>query len=230
MSAHIDRFILGDGECKPPTRILECKTANPFAKGEWGEPGTDQVPMSYLCQCIWYMAITGIEQCDLAVLFGNSDFRIYEIARDLELETLVIEKAQHFWNEYVLKDHPPPGQTEGDYQFLYQKSDPTKTIEANSETVEIIKQLNFLNSEIDAKEQEISRMKQLLMERMGEAEILNYQDQILATWKKPKLSYRLDTKKLELEHGELCKLYKVVIQNNRRLIVKAFNSDKTGRA
>ena len=99
MSAHIDRFILGDGGGKPPTRILECKTANPFARGEWGEPGTDQVPMSYLCQCIWYMAITGIEQCDLAVLFGNSDFRIYEIVRDLELEALVIEKALHIWNE-----------------------------------------------------------------------------------------------------------------------------------
>ena len=76
MSAHVDRFVLGNGLNKPATRLLECKTANPFARGEWGEPGTDQVPMSYLCQCIWYMAITGIEQCDLAVLFGNSDFRI----------------------------------------------------------------------------------------------------------------------------------------------------------
>ena len=76
MSAHVDRFVLGNGLSKPATRLLECKTANPFARGEWGEPGTDQVPMSYLCQCIWYMAITGIEQCDLAVLFGNSDFRI----------------------------------------------------------------------------------------------------------------------------------------------------------
>ena len=129
MSAHIDRFILGDGTGSLPNRILECKTANPFARGEWGEPGTDQVPMSYLCQCIWYMAITGIEQCDLAVLFGNSDFRIYEIARDLELEALVIEKALHFWNDYVLKDIAPPAQTEGDYQALFKKSDPSKTIE-----------------------------------------------------------------------------------------------------
>ena len=47
MSAHVDRFVLGDGLNKPATRLLECKTANPFARGEWGEPGTDQVPMSY---------------------------------------------------------------------------------------------------------------------------------------------------------------------------------------
>jgi putative phage-type endonuclease len=141
MSAHIDRFILGDGINRPPTRILECKTANPFARGEWGEPGTDQVPMSYLCQCVWYMAITGIEQCDLAVLFGNSDFRIYEIARDLELEALVIEKALHFWNEYVQNDIAPAAQTENDYQTLFKRGDPSKTIEANPKTVELILQL-----------------------------------------------------------------------------------------
>jgi putative phage-type endonuclease len=136
MSAHIDRFVFindkDDGVSNVlgnlRTRILECKTSNPFARGEWGEPGTDQVPMSYLCQCIWYMAITGIEQCDLAVLFGNSDFRIYEIARDLELEDLVIEKASHFWNEYVVKDMPPPAQTEDDYQALFKKGDSAKTV------------------------------------------------------------------------------------------------------
>ena len=26
---------------------------SPFAISEWGEAGTDQIPMSYLCQCIW---------------------------------------------------------------------------------------------------------------------------------------------------------------------------------
>jgi putative phage-type endonuclease len=82
MSAHIDRFILGSGGDQPPTKILECKTANSFSTGNWGEAGTDQVPMSYLCQCIWYLAITQIKRADLAVLFGNSDFRIYQITQD----------------------------------------------------------------------------------------------------------------------------------------------------
>lgn len=151
MSAHIDRFVLGDAigneMGNTANRLLECKTANPFSRGDWGEPGTDQVPMSYLCQCIWYMAITGIEQCDLAVLFGNSDFRIYEIVRDLELEVLVIKKAQHFWHEYVLKDVPPPAQTETDYQVLFKKSDPSKTVEANPKTVKLIRQLQSLSKQ-----------------------------------------------------------------------------------
>ena len=132
MSAHIDRFVLGDklgnDSVKRPSRILECKTANPFASSEWGEVGSDEVPMSYLCQCVWYMAITGLGQCDLAVLFGNSDFRIYEITRDKALEEMVIEKAITFWKDYVLKDLPPPAISIADCQTLFNKANPDKSI------------------------------------------------------------------------------------------------------
>ena len=224
MSAHIDRFVLsdaiGDGMGNTTSRLLECKTANPFSRGDWGEPGTDQVPMSYLCQCIWYMAITGIEQCDLAVLFGNSDFRIYEIARDMELEALVIEKALHFWNEYVLKDIPPPAQTEGDYQALFKKSDPSKTIEANPKTVELIRQLQSLNTQSGNVDEQITQIKQHIMNEMKEAEVLSYQGNVIATWKAPKPSFRLDSKRLEQEEKEIFERFKMPVQNSRRLVIK----------
>jgi putative phage-type endonuclease len=224
MSAHVDRFILGDGLNKPATRLLECKTANPFARGEWGEPGTDQVPMSYLCQCIWYMAITGIEQCDLAVLFGNSDFRIYEIARDLELEALVIKKAMHFWNEHVLKDTPPPAQTEGDYQALFKKSDPSKTVEANPKTIELIRQLQLLSKQSGDVDEQITQLKQHIMNEMKEAEVLSYQGNVIATWKAPKPSFRLDSKRLEQEAKEVYERFKMPVQNSRRLVIKSLDA------
>jgi putative phage-type endonuclease len=224
MSAHVDRFILGDGLSNPATRLLECKTANPFARGEWGEPGTDQVPMSYLCQCIWYMAITGIEQCDLAVLFGNSDFRIYEIARDLELEALVIERALNFWKEYVLKDIPPPAQTESDCQALFKKSDPSKTIEANPKTAELIRQLQSLSKQGDDVDEQIIQIKQHIMNEMKEAEVLSYQGNVIATWKAPKHSFRLDSKRLELEAKEIFERFKMPIQNSRRLVIKSLDA------
>ena len=220
MSAHMDRFVLANGTGSLPTRILECKTANPFSKGDWGEAGTDQVPMSYLCQCIWYMAITNINKIDLAVLFGNSDFRIYEIARDLELENTILQKASHFWNEYVLKDQPPPAKTEEDYQNLFSKGDCSKKIEASTLTWELTKRLHVLKEKIDTQEQEISKIKQSIMAQMGDAEILLYQGQILATWKSPKESYRLDSKSLEADQPELCKKYKLPIQSSRRLVIK----------
>jgi len=218
MSAHIDRFVLESGST--PSRILECKTANPFASSEWGEVGSDEVPMSYLCQCIWYMAITNIDRVDLAVLFGNSDFRIYEIARDAELERMVIQKATAFWQEHVLKDIAPPAMSEQDCHTLFGKSDAGKSIEAKAEKLELTKRLQLLNSEIEVREEEISSIKQNIMNQMQEAETLTYQGKVLATWKAPKPSFRLDSKRLELEHPDITSNYKVPVHNSRRLVVK----------
>lgn len=220
ISAHIDRFVLSNDQDKSPTRILECKTASPFTSSDWGEAGSDKVPMSYLCQCVWYMAITGIEQCDLAVLFGNSDFRIYEIARDKALKEMVIEKAAIFWNAYVLKDIPPPIHNEADCQILFTKGDSTKCIETSAQTIKLIKQIAILNQEIAARETEISAIKQNIMSQMKEAETLTYQGKTVATWKAPKPSYRLDGKRLESEHPQLASQYKIPVQNSRRLLIK----------
>jgi predicted phage-related endonuclease len=215
---------VADQQDKLPTRILECKTANPFARSEWGEPGTDQVPMGYLCQCLWYMAITGIEQCDLAVLLGNSDFRIYEIERDLELEALVIEKALHFWHEYVLKDIAPPAQTEGDYQALFQKSDPTKIVEASPLIVDELRKVAPLQAQMEATENELSHIKQLLMSSMQDAEILRFQGKTLATWKLAKATKRLDIKSLEKDHPQLVSQYQMISPGSRRFLLKSLEN------
>ena len=218
MSAHIDRFVLGNGFTL--SRILECKTANPVSSSEWGEVGSDEVPLTYLCQVAWYQAITGIEQADLAVLFGNSDFRIYGIARDKELEQMIIQKALFFWNEYVLKDISPHVQSEADCHTLFSKSDPNKSVEAKAKTLELARRLQTLNSEIDSREAEISHIKQSIMSELGEVETLTHQGKVLATWRAPKPSFRLDSKRLELEHPELTSSYKIAVQNSRRLVVK----------
>jgi predicted phage-related endonuclease len=218
--AHLDRLVMGNGVGSAPTKILECKTASPFTSGDWGEAGSDEVPLPYLCQVAWYLAITGIDQADLAVLFGNSDFRIYAITRDKELEEMILAKALHFWNDYVLKDIPPPATSEQDCQTLFSKGDPAKSTEAKAQTLELTKRLQLLNKEINVREEEISSIKQNIMNQMGEAESLLYQGKVLATWKAPKPSFRLDSKALELDHPEIASNYKILVQNSRRLVIK----------
>ena len=156
------------------------------------------------------MAITGIEKTDLAVLFGNSDFRIYQIERDLELEKLILEKAMQFWQNHVLADVAPAAQTTNDYQKLFRKETLGKTVEANSATVELIERLHVLNRSMDS---------------MQDAQILRYQDHILATWKAPKPSYRLDSKRLEAEHPDLTTQYQMEVSNTRRLVIKELKSE-----
>ena len=225
MHGHVDRFI-----CPSPTlfndeghlladRILECKTANPFTTHEWGDVGTDQVPLSYLVQCAWYLAITGLDRADLAVLFGNADFRIYEIHQDDELEDMIISRAKSFWEQHVLANVAPPAQRESDYKNLFPRSE-VKAVEAPKETCELIKKLKSINEQIESYEQEVSAIKQNIMAQMQEAEVLTYQGQVLATWKAPKPSTRLDTKKLSQEHPELINNYQVPVANSRRLVIK----------
>lgn len=231
MVGHIDRYVFedsdtfdgelfhGDSSCSA-AHLLECKTASPFNQSDWGELGTDEVPMSYLVQCLWYLAITNLERCDVAVLFGNSDFRIYEVYRDKELEDLIIAKAAAFWNDYVQLDTLPPAQCEADYQYLFKREVTGKSVEAQPATCELTQKLQLLNCEIKSKEMEISQIKQTIMGQMGEAELLTYQGQVLATWKSSKQSYRLDGKRLEIEHPGLVEQYQVPIQNSRRLVIK----------
>ncbi len=227
MSGNIDRFVHSDGLDQAATKILECKTANPFSRAQWGEVGSDQVPMSYLCQCVWYMSVTGIEKTDLAVLFGNTDFRIYTILRDPELENLVLQKAHHFWHEHVLKDIPPPAQTPEDCQLLFQRGDPSKTLEANTETLALLARLQTLHYQGNACEEEITALKTQIMAQMQDAEVLAHQGQVLATWKAPKPSFRLDAKRLEAEERAMYEKYKVASQVSRRFVLKDTTQART---
>jgi len=229
LQGHIDRFIVTDlhselfrqdGSCAA-SHLLECKTASPFMQSQWGEAGSDEVPMSYLAQCHWYLCMTQLPRCDLAVLFGNSDFRIYHITRDTALESTLLEAAVTFWQNHVMADIPPSAQTIGDYQKRFTQEVPGKTVEATEQTRALIEEAKEINTAIDAKETQLENIKKALMEQMQEAQGLTYMGKTLATWKKPKASFRFDSKRFEMEHPALFEQFQMPIQNSRRFVIKA---------
>jgi putative phage-type endonuclease len=229
LQGHIDRFIASDpssrlftedGTCTA-SHLLECKTASPFMQHQWGEAGSDEVPMSYLAQCHWYLCMTQLERCDLAVLFGNADFKMFQIHRDVDLESTLLEAAITFWQNHVLTDMPPDAKTMGDYQKLFAKEVPGKIIEATEQTYLLIDKAKEVNAVIDSKEQELEEIKKSLMEQMQEAQELTYQGKVIATWKRPKASFRFDSKRFESEYPELFPLFQTPIQNSRRLVIKS---------
>jgi predicted phage-related endonuclease len=133
---------------------------------------------------------------------------------------MVLERAKSFWENHVLADIPPPATSESDYKTLFGKSSVSKSVEAPAQTCELIKKLKSLNEQIDHYEAEVSQIKQSIMGQMQDAEVLTFQGQTLATWKAPKSSLRLDTKRLSEEHPDLVHQYQVPIQNSRRLVIK----------
>ena len=218
MTGHLDRLVINEQD--QAIKVLECKTANPFRQSGWGEVGSDEVPMTYLVQCQWYMMLTGLAETDLAVLLGNTDFRVYNIKADQELMQLLISEAKNFWENHVLSKVPPSPKKESDLRALYPQSSTNKLREATPSIVTLIKQYELLNQQLKTVEEQCSEIKQNLMAYLGDAEVLQYQDQVLATWKSPKPSARLDAQRLAKEHPDLVAQYQTTVNNSRRLIIK----------
>jgi putative phage-type endonuclease len=88
-------------------RIVEAKTANGRFANQWGEPGTDQIPAYYNVQTQWYMGLAGYKSCDVAVLIGGSDFRIYTIEFNERLFKTLVEFGEKFWLDHIIADVAP---------------------------------------------------------------------------------------------------------------------------
>lgn len=86
-------------------RVLEIKTDR-MADG-WGPTGTDEIPVYYRAQVIWYLDTLGWDVAHLAVLIGGSDPREYVIEwTDVEA-AVMREAAEHFWTSLALGHRPP---------------------------------------------------------------------------------------------------------------------------
>lgn len=95
--ANVDRMIIGE------KAGLECKTTSElnmkrFRGGEY--------PVTYYCQCMHYMAVTGLPKWYLAVLVGNREFFWYEIPRDEGEISALMSAEKQFWGAVEAKAAP----------------------------------------------------------------------------------------------------------------------------
>lgn len=74
--------------------VLEIKTAR--SGDEWGEAGTDQIPVHYRCQVQWYMGILALPVAHVAVLIAGSEYREYTVAHDQDDFDLMRDAADRF--------------------------------------------------------------------------------------------------------------------------------------
>ena len=109
-------------------RLLEVKTASEYMKSNWGDEESDQVPDNYNLQCQWYMGITGVNECDLALLLGGNKYRQYNIKFDAELFEIMIDEAQNFWVNHVLARVEPTPTTLANAKQKYATSTPDSVL------------------------------------------------------------------------------------------------------
>jgi len=98
--ANIDRLIW-DGE---NYGILEIKTAGTFSKDQW-EDG--EIPQSYYCQVVHYLAVTGAKYAYIAVLVGGQEYKEFFIERKEEECKYILNTCNEWWTNHIEKEIPP---------------------------------------------------------------------------------------------------------------------------
>jgi len=187
-------------------RILECKTANGFAAKQWGEAGSDQVPDSYLIQCQWYLGITGASVCDLAVLIGGQDFRIYTILRDDDLINDLLQQGAAFW-ELVKNNIAPDPINYPEAVKKWAISDPTLSVQADDSLIDDLEQIQSIKAQVKELEAQEDEIKARVVYALKEAETLIYQGVKVATCK-TQTRTSFDSKAFEKDYPDLYAQYK----------------------
>ncbi|MFZ9077496.1 MAG: YqaJ viral recombinase family protein [Alphaproteobacteria bacterium] len=181
--------------------ILEVKTAGDSRA--WGEPGTDEIPEDYFLQCQWNMFVSGTTWCDVPVLFFDRGrhIELYHITYSKQIEELMIDAASKLW-QCVESRTPPDPQNADEAERMYGSHQPGKTLEADSELIELVNRIKAVREEIK-KLQEVSKvMEGKIKCEMAEAESLTDGGKAIVTWRTANSS-RVSISLLKLNHPKI---------------------------
>lgn len=90
----------------PPIAVFDAKTGSSRVV-EWGEEGSDEVPLPYLCQLVWYMDVYGLDRGFVGVLLDGCDYREYTVEYDADLAARMRAHCAVFWHHHVLAGVAP---------------------------------------------------------------------------------------------------------------------------
>lgn len=217
--ANIDRAVINpsisgnvrlkDGKLTT-NKLLEVKTASEYMKNVWGDEASDQVPDNYNLQCQWYMGITGVDECDLALLLGGNKYRQYNIKFDAELFEIMIDEAQNFWVNHVLARVEPTPTTLANAKQKYATSTPDSVLNIAFDDDAVIA---VVDRYIELKEQEKELKEKLeqaqtdVINLIEDNETLTIDGELVVTYKAQKGRETFDKKGCLKAYPELAEQF-----------------------
>ncbi|MER6514762.1 YqaJ viral recombinase family protein [Nonomuraea sp. NPDC001636] len=115
---------------------VEAKTDADADGSGWGRPGTDEVPIYYRVQVVWYMDAFGVKRWRVVLLDGRLQFREYVVEYDPAEAQVLRDAAEDFlasvfWDEMPeLDEHPA---TYATVRKLHPKIDRDATVQLPAE-------------------------------------------------------------------------------------------------
>jgi putative phage-type endonuclease len=200
MFGHIDGVSKREG--------IEIKTGDKYTTHQFGEVGSDEVPIRYVLQVTHYMIVTGYRRFHLGALLGGNDARHYVIDYDAELAELLIERARAFW-ERVRTRSPPDPITLHDADKRWPRSQ-EKAVVANTDVLLALDMVRKLRAEEKAACEVADAAELTLKAFMGEAAVLtDPEGKRLASWQSQSRG-SFDEKAFAAAHPDLAAQYRRV--------------------
>ncbi len=150
-------------------RVLELKSPGFRTADDWGEPGTDDVPLYYVTQAIWEMAVTGTKLADVAPLI-DGDLLIYTVTYNDAVFGELLERVNRFWRDYVVTGTPPPPDGSESYSEHIARRFPHTNgdlLIATPEDEALAKALQVARAAKDANELRYNELRQKMELRIG---------------------------------------------------------------
>ena len=167
-----------DGAFPHPDKLAcltEYKTTSEYFYKQWQD---ENLPDNYYMQTQWYLYVTGLEYCYLSFLIGNRKFDVLLIERNQEVIDEMVEKADYFWNTFVIpRVAPAPsgdissGET---LKKLYPKEQGGTVIDCtgDGDIEHNFVKIDFVNEQIKGLKEELEVNKQAIQAKQGDNEIL----------------------------------------------------------
>ena len=181
--------------------LLEIKSTRKFDH-RW-----EGVPPYYLTQCIWQMAVTDDERCDLAAFATmNDEYRSFKIYRDASVESKMIDYVRDWYDRHIREGKPPEvdGSTACSRSlaklFEQESKEFIEPSEAHLDLAMELKEVRRMSAELDEKKR---MLENKIKEEIGTA----YGISGVATWSQSKPRSRFDRTSFEADHPELAKSY-----------------------
>lgn len=165
LGANVDRLIVGEDAG------LECKTASAWKSKEWeGE----EIPQEYILQCYHYMMVTGRKKWYLAVLIGNQDFKIRELAWEDSLIKNMREREVDFWERFVIPKVMPSQVNYKDTDVLdglFPSAQEGQIVELSDDANILVENLTALKQDAKSLDKQIETAENELKRLVGTAEM-----------------------------------------------------------
>ncbi|WP_269533953.1 YqaJ viral recombinase family protein [Chitinimonas sp. BJYL2] len=215
MLANLDREIVGLPE---GPGVLEIKTSGYHSAPQWEEG----IPISYQCQVLHQLAVTGHDWADVAVLIAGQDFRIYRVTRDDDKIADLIARERAFWDCVIEQRQPDPdGSADAARALGWLYPQDNGLVVDLSESTEFNRLFESLLEARTAKaeaEAEEDRLKQQIQNALGPATTAQFQ-RGKVSWRRAKDGQVPDLERLQADYPKLMQRYVKPLPGARRFTV-----------